>query len=394
MSWGTSTAQTGAPSGVRFRDGDGARRIPFRYEQMHVIIPVTIRDSVTVDMMLDTGFGSRGAILLDPALGTRLGLQYVGQVPLGGAGEKGPLVANLAGGVDLSLPGVAFPDQNLLVVGDGEPYRNFPGRGIIGRTLFDCVVEIDYDSSFVHLYEEDSYRPEPSMRALEMGFTYDIPVIDGLLSVDGPGGVPVKLIADNGAGTLLLFAFSGSPVSLPAATVAGTDRLLSKGFNGVSKGSTGRIVELRLGEFSLRHPVAVFPDEATWGAASVLGQNGMVGNEVLRRFTAVFDYGRRLLYLAPGERFHEPFEWPMTGFLFEVSPEGVLEITEVIPASPSTENDIRPGDRVLEVNGNRPGAMPYQEIWDTFTREGARVALVIERGPERLGRTLTLRRLI
>jgi hypothetical protein len=109
--------------------------------------------------------------------------------------------------------------------------------------------------------------------------------------------------------------------------------LLSKGFTGVVRGSTGRITRLRLGKHTLEGVITSFPDKESCGKAGVLGQNGMIGNDVLKRFFVAID-------------------------------------------------------------GRPVGDLTDDEIWDAFTRDGARLLLTIERGDKRLERSLVLRRMI
>ena len=174
-----------AAPGARFHSGTSARDIPFRYVLGHIVLPVRVSDSLTVEMILDTGFGSSGAILLDPSIGEDLGLRYSGQIPLGGGGASDQPKANLATGVTLSLPGVTFPNENLLVVTDAGPFVGYPGRGIIGKTLFDCCVEIDYDSRLIHLHDSGSYHAPEDAVSLETTSTYGIPVIEAAVSTEG-----------------------------------------------------------------------------------------------------------------------------------------------------------------------------------------------------------------
>jgi hypothetical protein len=58
---------------------------------------------------------------------------------------------------------------------------------------------------------------------------------------------------------------------------------LSKGLNGVGLGSTGRVAGLGLGGFLLAGVITSFPEQGSWGTANQLGQNGMIGIDVLRR---------------------------------------------------------------------------------------------------------------
>ena len=379
---------------LHFHAGTSARDIPFRYEFGHIILPVLVADSLVIDMMLDSGFGVNGAILLDPAIGQALHLHYSGQTPLGGGGTSGQMFADVATNATLSVPGVTFSGQTLLVVTDAEPYRNFPARGIIGKTLFDCTVEIDYETSRLHLHDADTYRPPDGCTSLETTFTYGIPVVQATLAAEGAADVPVKLIVDTGAVQLLLFPWTSAGIQLPERLVTARERILSKGFNGIVLGSSGRIPRLHLGPYTLNNVVTSFPDSATWGSALVLGQDGMLGNDELRHFVVAFDYAHQRIHLKPNARFAEPFETDMSGMMWEPTPEGWLTVVDVIPDSPATESGIETGDLIVAIDGRSPAEWGWPALEALFMREGARARLTIERGKERLERALTTRRLI
>lgn len=383
-----------ASQSIRFHAGASARGIPFRYELGHIIVAVTVADSMPIDMMLDTGLGVNGAILLDPALGEALGLSYSGQVPLGGGGGAAPIRANVAQNVALSLPGVTFANQTLLVVTDPEPHRSFPTRGILGKTPFDCAVEIDYETGLLHLYEAASYRPPEGATPFETTFTYGIPVMEAAVSTEGATEIPVKLIVDTGAVQLLLFPWTDSRLRAPASSIAGGEQILSKGFTGTILGSTGRIARLKLGPHVLREVIASFPDSATWGSAGLLGQNGMLGNDGLRRFFVAFDYSRQMIHLKPNAQLQTPFETDMSGIVWEPAPEGSLLVLDVIPNSPATESGIAPGDVILSLNGQSALDLGWGELEKLLQREGVTLRLWIARGGQRLERTIVTRRLI
>lgn len=393
ISAGGSPATAASPD-IRFHQGTSAREIPFSYEQMHIIVTVKVADALEIPMLLDTGFGFDGAILLDPAIGDKIGLEYVSEVPLGGGGGERPMTAKVAVGADLALPGVTFSQQKLLVVTDAAPYANYPAYGIIGKTVFDCAVEIDYDQSVLHLYDSALYDYEDSAETFDFEFSHGIPVIDAVVSVAGGGDVPVKMLVDTGAAQLLLFTFSSQALHEPQKVIEGSMKLLSKGFTGTVCGSTGRIAHLRVGKYTLEGVITSFPDEESWGKAGVLGQHGMIGNDVLRRFNVVFDYSRQRIRLEPGRHFEDPFDWDMAGLVTENTRKGTLEVLDVVVGSPAIENDIRPGDAIVAVDGRPVKELTDSEIWNAFTRDGARLKVTILRGGESLEKILVLRRMI
>ena len=85
------------------------------------------------------------------------------------------MTARVALGADLSLPGVTFSQQQLLVVTDAAPYTNYSARGIIGKTLFNCIMEIDYDAGVLHLYDSETYTYGGSGDELDFEFSHGYP---------------------------------------------------------------------------------------------------------------------------------------------------------------------------------------------------------------------------
>ena len=84
--------------------------------------------------------------------------------------------------------------------------------------------------------------------------------------------------------------------------------------------------------------------DATAGTLADPGYGGIVGSDVLRRFTATFDYPRSRLSLHPNAAFSEPFEFDLAG-LFMFVDEGI-RVFSVVDGSPAAQAGIRPGDRI------------------------------------------------
>jgi C-terminal processing protease CtpA/Prc len=120
----------------------------------------------------------------------------------------------------------------------------------------------------------------------------------------------------------------------------------------------------------------------------------MIGNDVLKRFLVVFDYPRQRMYIEPGRRFADPFDWDMAGVITEKTPEGALEVIDVVIDSPASECDIRPGDAIVAVDGRAVARLTYDEVWKELMRDGARVNLTVDRGGVQSEKTLVLRRMI
>jgi hypothetical protein len=279
------------------------------------------------------------------------------------------------------------------VIQDSEPFKDWPAKGVIGGTLFDCIVEIDYESTLIHLYRDG--LPDDPGQEFPVTFTQGIPVIQASVVVDDTVRTPVQLIIDTGCNDpLLLFRYSDERIRPTGPVIRGIEGVLADGLVGKILGSVGRISRLEIGPFVLDQVTTAFPDEATMGPALALGQNGMLGNELLERFKVAFDYEGGRIFLKPNDDFSRPFEFNMAGLVLQANPEGHLVVKDLIKDSPGEQCGIRQGDVIVAINARRLEKRTTDGALRQFTQDGATLSLTIERDSERIDRKLTLRRLI
>jgi len=378
---------------THFEQGNRAVGIPFEIIEGAIVVTATLNDSVEVKLFFDTGFGSSGVLLHDPEMGSRMALNYVSTVDLGGGGTEGAKTADVAAAVKISLPGVTFPAENAIVL--RKPDSLLTGMivdGIIGGTLTRSVVEIDYDQSVINLYDHSVFQPDPDATEHPVFFSYGIPVIDGALEIEEGKPVPVKLLLDTGAPLMEVMVFTWpEPHFRPNGP---TMEFVGRGMGGDVTVQYGRIRSLRLGKYKFENATATFTDSTAYGTATVLGQNGLLGHETLRRFNVVLDYAGSRVFLKPNRRFDHVCEVEMTGITSKPLKNGYHKVFRIRADSPAATQDVRIGDLIVEVDGRDVRTVPFEELYRTLTRDGASVTLTLERGSERLQRTLALRRQI
>jgi len=377
-----------------FEGGTSEVTIPFRMIDDHVVVTVTVNENLDIDMVLDTGMGIPGAILLDPVFGEKLGLEYVGKTQLGGGGEEDVRVAGVAAGATFSLPGISFSDQQLLVVEDRTGLDDWPIMGVIGRTIFGCVVSIDYETETLVLTDPAAFDPEGYGEPFDVEFVVGLPVVTGKVEMDDGNSVPARFVVDTGADELLLFPYSDHRLAAPAETLRGVHGILAEGMSGEVRGVTGRIGSLTLGPFSLDDPIACFTEKESMGPALIIGQNGYIGGKILERFTATFDYKGSKLYLKPNSRFEAPFETNMAGLIMNIGIDHVLHVLDTVSGSPADEAGIQRGDKILALNGNGVDNLDIADIVASFFKDGEQLRLTFERKGVSMERTVLLRRLI
>lgn len=376
-----------------FEHGDRALGIPFQMAAQHIILNVMINDSVNADLIFDTGFGVPGAILFDPAIGEKLGLDYAGAADLGGGGTEGAKLADVAVDNTFSLPGVSLPGQQLLVFQRFDSvFSALSPDGIIGAALMEFIVEIDYEESVLNLYDRETYRPDTSAVEFPLIFSYGIPVIEAEVEIEEHETMPLTLLFDTGTADipLLLFPFSDERIQRPDKTV----EIQGEAMGGNMVIQCGRIASLKVGPFTFESVVAGFVDEESFGEAVVLGQNGMLGHDTIERFTVTLDYGGQRLYLKPGRSYEREYEINMAGIQLMPLKDGRLRVQDVIPDSPAAREGLRKGDLVMEINGHDVREMDFREQRRLFSRPDTTVNLILMRDSQTLNHTLALERLL
>jgi hypothetical protein len=165
-------------SDVRFTSGRNALKIPFRLYNNHIYLRVAINGSAPLWFVLDTG--ARNIIASKHARALGLKLTPAGQAA--GSGEKAQDVF-ITENVSFALPGVTVTRQKFGVLDfqnleecsnelDVDAQGNMmkrqrsrqgderqPFDGVLGDELFRLfVVEIDYATQVINLYEPNNYN--------------------------------------------------------------------------------------------------------------------------------------------------------------------------------------------------------------------------------------------
>jgi len=274
-------------------------RIPFEVEANRIIFRMTALGSSEMRILLDTGCTFEGVYLFQEKWIEELGLSDGVGREVAGAGGGDPTSTVMKDGLTLSTGGLEFTGQRVYVSRSARTQR-FPRDGVAGWTLLgNFVVEIDHDSMTIALYEPSGFAPDPSWEAVEIELRDRIPWLELGVSVDGEEEIPMSAYIDLGAGdALLLLVRSGMKFELPEGMER---RYIGTGLSGDIYGEFGTVASVRIGSHRLRKVVTAFPPAEV--RSKQQGADGIVGNDLLRRFNVIFDYGRSRLYLKPNRIF-------------------------------------------------------------------------------------------
>jgi membrane-associated protease RseP (regulator of RpoE activity) len=166
--------------------------------------------------------------------------------------------------------------------------------------------------------------------------------------------------------------------------------------DGESVGVIGRVKTIRMGNIVLHDPVVDFSRDKKGALASDMF-NGIIGADILYRFTVVFDYEKKIIALKKNSNFDRPFEYDMSGIYPVAHGPGlnIFKIHRIVKDSPAETAGLKPGDIIAAIDGQDTTAMTLEQVKQVLKSEpGRKLNLRISREGKILQISLTLKRLI
>lgn len=154
----------------------------------------------------------------------------------------------------------------------------------------------------------------------------------------------------------------------------------------------GRINSIRLGRFAIGHPIARF-SQATRGDYASSAYDGLIGGEILRRFTVILDYSRRQMILEPNENIAEGFEIDMSGMALVVDGDEVL-VDDVEKNSQAARAGVLGGDVLVAIDGKPSTGSDLERIRVLLEEDGKEYVLSLRRNGKVVPIKLKLKRVI
>ena len=136
--------------------------------------------------------------------------------------------------------------------------------------------------------------------------------------------------------------------------------------------------EVKLGPYRFRSvPVYIFDDENNVTSYPYMG--GLIGNDILRRFNVILNYGQGDIHLLPNSHYDDKFDYSYSGIELYLI-EGSILIGDVAKGSPGEAAGIKEGDIVIAVNKNF--SQNLNQYKTALQRPNEKVMLLIRRNGE------------
>jgi len=328
---------------ARVDDPSGVTTIPFDLVNNHIYVDARIGDA-PVRVLVDTG----GNNVLVPAAARRLGIVGEGKLAAGGVGDHKVDVA-VAHAPDVRVGNAVLAKPVFLIVDLGALHdvEGVDVDGVIGYEMFRRFgIEIDYANRRLVIAEAAKLVPPAGAVAIPFELDEHIPIIAGTLD-----GLPMRISIDTGSrGSLTLHAPFVAAHDLTARYHAAPEAVTGWGIGGAARGRPVRFGTLQLGSVRIDGVAGdLYTGRKGAFANPDLGAN--LGGRVLRRFDVVFDYAKKILYLAPNPAWlGKPDDFDRSG-LWLLRDGDALSIVDVAPDTAASAADMRAGDRVLAIGG-------------------------------------------
>lgn len=391
-----------AQSGFHFVNEKEKVSIPFKFINNLVFIPIKV-NGIELNFLLDSGVEETILFSLEDKKEVRF--FNIEKITLRGLGSADAVEGLKSTNNVLETHGLIATNHLLYVVLDQEfnlsSHVGIPVNGIIGYNfLKNNLVEINYEKKRVVVYKDtDSNKKKIEKKFKKIPITIERykPYVMTDMVLEGDG-LSAKLLIDIGnSDALWLFQNLSKSIKIPAKNF---DDYLGQGFSGDVLGKRARISKFTLADFEFDKPIAAFPDTSSIkNVKMVPGRLGSVGGEILKRFTVVFDYQNKLLYLKKNREYYAPFIYNKSGvelqhfglqwveetvrletvpamtesyhnervavsndFKYKFQLKPVYQISNVRKDSPAANSGLQKGDIVISINNNKGYKYTLQEI--------------------------------
>lgn len=347
--------------------------VNFKHVGSLIILPVSINGSPPLNFVLDTG--SPYTVITNLEAINHFNLKKGKSIKISGLGkDKVELEAYLSYQNELVIGKAHSPAIDIVLLFEqgfdlGTRF-GLPIYGIIGYDLLkDFVVEVNYIKDQIIFYKHEEFYGHKNLRKFEefpLSIRSKKPYIEIQTYFDDrPKNI--NLLIDTGSWeSLWLFEKPQENIRVPEKYI---NDYLGYGLNGEIHGKRSRIEKLKIGSFIIENPTTSFPDSLSVSNVSRNERNGTIGSEILQRFTTIYDFQNRKLFLKKNSQFNQPYHYNLAGLeLFQPYPElPYLEVSYVRENSPAYKAGLRKGDSVKSLNKKKISIFNNHPLIELYT---------------------------
>lgn len=382
-----------------FLEGKNSVSIPFEFKHNFILVEVKFQNVVPLTMMFDTG--AEHTILFDKVYTELFNLPYDRKIKIYGADVSRELYANVVRNIQMNVDGIANIRRDIVVLEEDYYHlKEITGvniDGIISTSFFNNMVcKVDFKKNILTLYNPAKFKAPSNFVGVDVEYYKRKPYMNTTAELLDGTSMSLKLLLDSGAALpLLLHANSHESLEIPENTITGK---LGVGLGGTIEGFMGRIRNLRFSEFEFKEIVSSFQDlTESKISKNIIKRNGLIGNQILSRFTLIFNPITQKVYFKPRKSLKKAFKYDRSGLIIYAFGPNLNDyiVQGIIPNSPAEIAGIQVGDKIKKVGIISAKLINLSELLLKFQkREGKKVKLKIQRGENIIHKTLILKDLL
>lgn len=353
-------------------------KIPFRLARNLVVVQLKINHKGPFNFVMDTGAGIM--VITDPTFIDSVCAPTHRTLKLSGCGDGGSLKAVITNTLDIEIPGLTSYDIAAAVLEKDRfqlsNYTGMPIKGLLGYDFFNnLAVKINFSDSTMTVYRPGETRKFARGERIPITVEDHKPYVNAAVYMPDGARLERKLIIDLGAGHPLSLENIANTAEMPQKYIRAN---LGVGFNGPVDGFMSRISEIKLGKFCFKDPISSFPVDDSLLKKLKMSRDGNLGMGILKRFTIVFDYPGRAIYLRRGQNFDEPFEHDMSGMEYYAAGPGLkrIIISRVEAGSAADAVGLEQDDEIVSINLKPISSMSMEQIDNIFKSQNKRNLLL------------------
>jgi hypothetical protein len=375
--------------------------IPFEYNNHFIIVNVRFNHYLNTKFIFDTG--AEHTIIIKKDILNLLAFQYIRSIDIVGADLSQKLQAHLINGLNYETGNMRAFNQPLLVLDDDyfrfEEFTGVQIHGILGANLFRrFVVKIDYKKKVITLTKPEAFvKPGKGVTEVSILVQKNKPYLEATVKLHRDSAqIPLRFLLDSGASlAMMLHTNSDKKIQMPENVIKGN---IGKGLGGYLEGFLGRTPEVSFGNFKLNEIITNFQELSGIIDTSYLGgRNGIIGNQILERFTLTLDYNHSIAYFEPTHSYNKPFEYDKSGLMLAAGGSNLNQFTviNVLANTPAAEAGIQKGDVLKTINVWPVWLYSLENLGTRLSsKEGKKIKLKVEREGQKLKFQFRLRKIL
>lgn len=274
--------------------------IPFELGKAdRVYVQGRVNGSQPLRFMLDTG--ATGMVINPESTGGKVSMKFDGTVS--NMGTTGASEVKKSSDNTFSLGNQMWKGVPFISIS----YEPELWDGVIGLWFIrQQVTEINYSKRMIYLYRHGSYTPPPNAINLKVEYVMGVPVVPVQVTVNGKTHA-LRLEVDTGSDRVLdlntpfvkKHGLLGTQVPFAVSQISGSEKDVGVLENVI-------LDDIRIGKYRFPRIPGAFSTVKN-GVQSSAEMDGVMGNNLLKRFNLVCDLKEGYIYLIPNDLLYTPF---------------------------------------------------------------------------------------